>query len=75
MILHARVLTESEAVMVVDHKGRILFATDKLANLLGHPMAKLTKLELNNLIPQPICQMHGAWFKVRADYCSYMVTC
>lgn len=64
LILHANILTESTAVMVLDHKGRVLHATAKLASLLGHPMSKLTKMELNNLLPQPICQMHGAWFKV-----------
>lgn len=64
LILHAHIITEPTAVMVLDHKGRVLHATAKLASLLGHPMAKLTKMELNNLLPQPICQMHGAWFKV-----------
>lgn len=63
--LCVRVLTEASAVMVVDHKGRILHATGKLSNLLGHPVAALVKMELNALIPQPICQMHGSWFKVK----------
>jgi hypothetical protein len=64
IILHVRVLSPPTAVMVVDHKGRILHATAKLSSLLGHPVLNLVKMELNQLLPQPICQMHGAWFKV-----------
>jgi hypothetical protein len=64
IIVHARVLTEASAVMVVDHKGRLLHATAKLATLLGQSVSNLSKMELNALLPQPICQMHGAWFKV-----------
>lgn len=51
--------------MVIDHKGRILHASAKLANMLGHAATNLMKMELTSLLPQPICQMHGAWFKVR----------
>lgn len=68
-ILHVRVLTPPAAIMVVDHKGRILHATAKLSSLLGHQVANLVKMELNQLLPQPICQMHGAWFKVRDRMC------
>lgn len=65
-ILHAHVLTDSTAVMVLDHKGRIQHATAKLAGLLGYPVSKLRSLDFNTLLPQPVCQMHGAWFKVSA---------
>jgi hypothetical protein len=64
IIMSARVLAEAAAVMVVDHKGRILHATAKLAQMLGVPVAKMTKMELSALLPQPVTQMHGAWFKV-----------
>lgn len=64
IILHARILTEATAVLVVDKKGRIQHATTKLASLLGYPVHKLCTMELNALLPQPTCQMHGAWFKV-----------
>lgn len=64
IVIHAHVLTEATAVMVVDHKGRLVHATAKLSMLLGHPVANLTKMKLNALLPQPICQMHGACFKV-----------
>jgi hypothetical protein len=50
--------------MVVDHKGRILHATAKLAQMLGVPVARMSKMEMNALLPQPVTQMHGAWFKV-----------
>jgi nitrogen-specific signal transduction histidine kinase len=61
----ARMLSEEAAVMVLDHKGHLLFATDKLAALLGHPVSALVKMELSALLPQPYCQIHGTWFKVR----------
>lgn len=66
IILHAHVLTDSTAVMVLDRKGRIQHATAKLAGLLGYPVSKLRSLDFNTLLPQPVCQMHGAWFKVGA---------
>jgi hypothetical protein len=67
IILHAHVLTEPTAVMVLDHKGRIQHATAKLAGLLGYPVSKLRSLDFDTLLPQPICQMHGTWFKVGAS--------
>jgi len=70
-VLHARVLAEATAVMVVDHKGRIIHANTKLASLLGHTVPNLTKMELKALLPQPYCQMHGAWFKVCPDGSSH----
>lgn len=66
IILHAHVLTDSTAVMVLDHKGRIQHATAKLAGLLGYPVSKHRSLDFNTLLPQAVCQMHGAWFKVSA---------
>jgi hypothetical protein len=58
------VLSESAATLVLDHKARVVYATDKLATMLGYPVASLLKMELGALLPQPYCQMHGAWFKV-----------
>jgi hypothetical protein len=58
------VLSESAATLVLDHKARVVYATDKLATMLGYPVASLLKMELGALLPQPYCQMHGTWFKV-----------
>jgi hypothetical protein len=58
------VLSESAATLVLDHKARMVYATDKLATMLGYPVASLLKMELGALLPQPYCQMHGTWFKV-----------
>jgi PAS domain-containing protein len=63
--LQARLLTEAGAVMVVDHKARLVYASNQLANMLGYPPSALAKMPLDLLLPQPCCQMHGAWFKVR----------
>eukprot|EP00879_Flechtneria_rotunda_P013062 GHRR01013642.1.p1 GENE.GHRR01013642.1~~GHRR01013642.1.p1 ORF type:complete len:1083 (+),score=308.01 GHRR01013642.1:2122-5370(+) len=61
--IKARVLVESAPIMVLDHKGRIVYATDRLANMLGHSVTNMYKMDLNALLPQPYCQMHAAWFK------------
>lgn len=51
--------------MVVDHRGRIPFATNQLASLLGYPLRTLTNMELANLIPAPYGQLHANFLKVR----------
>jgi PAS domain-containing protein len=57
-------LSEAGAVMVVDHKARLIYASDQLASMLGYSSSALAKMPLDLLLPQPYCQMHGAWFKV-----------
>jgi hypothetical protein len=71
------VLSESAATLVLDHKARVVYATDKLAAMLGYPVASLLKMELGALLPQPYCQMHGAWFKVgaRVNWCGVTYCC
>ena len=64
LFVQARVLSDSCATMALDHKGRVVYATDKLAAMLGYPVTSLVKMDLNALLPQPYCQMHSAWFKV-----------
>ncbi|WIA34679.1 hypothetical protein OEZ86_012993 [Tetradesmus obliquus] len=61
--IQAAVLSESAATLVLDHKARVVYATDKLAAMLGYPVASLLKMELGALLPQPYCQMHETWFK------------
>ena len=62
--LQACVLSDSCAVMALDSRGHVAFATDKLAAMLGYPVSTLVKMDLSTLLPQPYCHMHGAWFKV-----------
>jgi hypothetical protein len=66
----AAVLSESAATLVLDHKVRVVYVTDKLATMLGYPVASLLKMELGTLLPQPYCQMHGTWFKVNCHHAS-----
>uniref|UniRef100_A0A383VUJ6 PAS domain-containing protein n=1 Tax=Tetradesmus obliquus TaxID=3088 RepID=A0A383VUJ6_TETOB len=60
--LNAAVLSESAATLVLDHKARVVYATDKLAAMLGYPVASLLKMELGALLPQPTCQLYKPWF-------------
>lgn len=62
--LQATVLSDDAAVMALDRRGRITFATDRLAAMLGYPVSALVKMDLSALLPQPYAQLHGAWFKV-----------
>jgi PAS domain-containing protein len=59
--LQAAVLSESAATLVLDHKARVVYATDKLAAMLGYPVASLLKMELGALLPQPCCQLYKPW--------------
>ena len=51
--------------MVVDHRGRIAFATTQLASMLGWPQKTLTTMEVASIIPQPYSQLHAGFMKVR----------
>ncbi|WIA34672.1 hypothetical protein OEZ86_012986 [Tetradesmus obliquus] len=59
--VQAAVLSESAATLVLDHKARVVYATDKLAAMLGYPVASLLKMELGALLPQPTCQIYKPW--------------
>jgi PAS domain-containing protein len=61
LLPQAAVLSESEATLVLDHKARVVYATDKLATMLGYPVASLLKMELGALLPQPTCQLYKPW--------------
>lgn len=64
LVLSIHCLTDAMALMVVDHKGRIVYATTELAQMLGYPMKTLTELGLANIIPAPYAQLHPAYMKV-----------
>jgi PAS domain-containing protein len=61
ILLQAAVLSESAATLVLDHNARVVYATDKLATMLGYPVASLLKMELGALLPQPYCQLYKPW--------------
>ena len=72
LMLCIRLLVEEQALMVVDHKGQIRYATNQLASLLGHPVSGLLGMPLTTVIPPPYAQLHAEWLKmkVRARYLS-----
>jgi PAS domain-containing protein len=59
-----QVLANSGAMMVVDHRGRITYATNKLGAMLGLSAKQLAGRDLSSLMPVPISQLHGGFMRV-----------
>lgn len=51
--------------MVVNHKGRLVYATSALGALLGFPVKALVAMDLQAIIPPPYSQLHTGFLKVR----------
>eukprot|EP00882_Tetradesmus_deserticola_P012829 GHRQ01013596.1.p1 GENE.GHRQ01013596.1~~GHRQ01013596.1.p1 ORF type:complete len:183 (+),score=76.59 GHRQ01013596.1:521-1069(+) len=58
--------SDSEHLMVTDHKGRIIYLTSKLAELLGSSPKGLLRTDFSRLMAQPFSQLHSKWMKARA---------
>jgi hypothetical protein len=52
-------------VLVADRKGRIVYVTNQLAQLLGHPVKQMVKMEFCKFMAQPFQQLHTKWMRVR----------
>jgi hypothetical protein len=55
---------DSDHLMVTDHKGRIIYVTSKLAELLGSTPKALLRTDFARLMAQPFMQLHSKWMKV-----------
>lgn len=64
LISNIKCLTDSLAMMVVDSRGKICYATTPLATMLGHTVRNLSKMSFQGLIPPPHAQLHKHWMKV-----------
>jgi hypothetical protein len=64
-VLRLRAVSESERVLVVNDKLRIVYASDTLAQLVGSTPSALLQLSLPALIPPPAAQLHKQWAAVR----------
>ena len=49
--------------MVVNHKGRLCYATTALAQLLGYPLKTLCAMDMASLVPPPYAQLHAGFLK------------
>ena len=49
-------------LMVVDRLGGIVFATQRLAQVLGYSLRALLQMNFAALMPQPFKQMVGGWW-------------
>jgi len=75
-MIRKHVAKDNEHVMVTDHRGRIMYATNKLATFLGFPDSKsIVKTEFANYLAQPYRQLHGGWLKVRSTMASVSEAC
>ncbi len=54
-------------MLVVDSHMRVKFAACGVAQLLGHSMAQMAAMRLDQLLPPPFNTMHAKWLKVRAS--------
>ena len=63
LIVNIRCLTDSLSLMVVDHKGRVSYASTQLATMLGYPVKALSGMTLAAIVPPPFSQLHASWMK------------
>jgi hypothetical protein len=63
-VLNIRCLSDAQRLMVVDDKGKILYATSPLAALLSTKVLALVNSQMQALLPPPTAQMHKLWMKV-----------
>jgi hypothetical protein len=61
--------------MVTDHKGRIIYVTSKLAELLGSNAKALLRTDFSRLMAQPFMQLHSKWMKVREGGGCFFYAC
>lgn len=61
-VMHCeRTVEVDENLLVVNEKGDISFATVDLAVTLGYSLKQLTRMNLSQLLPQPVASMHANW--------------
>ena len=56
-------------VIVADHKGRVVYVTNLLAQLLGYPVKEMIKMEFCKFMAQPFQQLHTKWMRVSDSGC------
>lgn len=71
-VLRIRSIIETEPVMVVDERMRIVYASANLAKLLCASGTSLTELSLPALIPPPAAQLHKQWIAVGGAFRPYL---
>jgi hypothetical protein len=64
-VLNIRCLGDAQRLMVVDDKGKVLYATSPLAALLSTKVLALVGMQVQALIPAPAAQLHKQWMKVK----------
>ncbi|KAI8467685.1 MAG: hypothetical protein J3K34DRAFT_523567 [Monoraphidium minutum] len=63
LVLNIQAATLAGAMMAVDNKGRIVYATTQLGVMLGYSARQVAAMELSAIIPPPYSQMHAGFMK------------
>ena len=64
LVVSLQAAAAAGAVMTVDHRGRIVYATSQLGALLGYGARQLAAMELAAVVPPPYSQLHAGFMKV-----------
>ncbi|KAI8474715.1 MAG: hypothetical protein J3K34DRAFT_518018 [Monoraphidium minutum] len=63
IVLNISCVVPSGALMVVSHRGRIVYTTGALGAMLGIPAKQLATMDLQAIVPPPFSQLHANYFK------------
>lgn len=61
--------------MITHTRGRLIYATSKLAALLGYDPREIEGLDFSRLMAQPFAQLHGRWMDVSVHACVCLCVC
>jgi hypothetical protein len=64
LIMNIQCVVPAGALMVVNSKGRIVYATNALGVMLGVPVRALMAADLQSILPPPSSQLHSSFLKV-----------
>jgi PAS domain S-box-containing protein len=72
MIEVTRVKSAPQNLLVSDGRGKIVFATSSVAEILGYSHNQILTMDIVRLMPSPFNQLHVSWLKVGTS-CPQMV--
>jgi len=55
----------TEALVVFDHRGAIMFANTPFASMLAYEVSSLTGRDISSFMEEPFARLHRSWLKVR----------
>ena len=58
-------LAATEALVVFDHKGVVMFANTPFASMLGYDVSSLMGRDISGFMEEPFSRLHKSWLKAR----------